>query len=528
MDVKAILGASKTYTDRKTSVPIENIIYNGDFSAGNSGWTTTNGVLDTSQGYGVYSHNESFNVTASNSVRQSLLSKADHDDILYLSFFCKSIEGSNAIIVRQVTTRMTIYAESDFNRYSETFRFNSEPGYYGASLAFGIASSNPYSFALKNIVVVNLTKAFGAGNEPSKEFMDHVLEGIEGSWFEGAVDVNAVSLALLKIVNAELVRKDFEPIFSVQKIGDTFPHGDLPGIGEPGSLFDYTNDNHELVYSIFDNLMAENPEYITRTELGKTDDGIPVYEYFFDPPRPGDDYVEPYPKILIGASIHGNENLSTTALTLLFKRICEEWQDDPVLEYLRFCVRFAVCPIRSPRDYNNKTYVNVNGVNINRNFSNGWDASSDPTKGPEPFSEVETRIQRDWLYSHTDALHHVDCHVRGGRQMVADDRMMWLGMGRPNNSFHCANTIEQMSRRWKRKYPQLPDIPHYGYVTRTTGGNGTINGFCNTVVGIDSTLWEGFSMSTTMNQVENADVVNMNVDFLGQHLVNIIKFYQGK
>src|SRR5699024_2725740 len=192
---------------------------------------------------------------------------------------------------------------------------------------------------------------------------------------------------------------------------------------------------------------------------------------------------------------------------------------------LRNNVIFSICPIRSPRDYDNKTYVNVNGVNINRNFPYRWEERDDDTKGTEPFSEVESRVQRDIIEANKDAIHHVDVHVRGGRQRVDDDKMIDLRMGLPNEIQAAEETIEQLSRRWKEKYPHLPN-GFLGKCTYSNSTGATIGGYVRNIVGIPSVTWEGFSRSDTMNEIENADIINMNVEFLGQYMVNVLKYYQ--
>ena len=42
----------------------------------------------------------------------------------------------------------------------------------------------------KNILVINLTTTFGAGNEPTKEQMDQIMEQFPNSWFNGTVTAN--------------------------------------------------------------------------------------------------------------------------------------------------------------------------------------------------------------------------------------------------------------------------------------------------------------------------------------------------
>lgn len=313
--------------------------------------------------------------------------------------------------------------------------------------------------------------------------------------------------------------------FSLDKVSGSVSDSDVPGIGDLDSPFDYTNDDHNLVYSLFDDLAQSNSNYITKTELGLAYNGLPVNEYNFSPVRVSHSTVKPYPKILLGASVHGGEGLAVTALYYAMKRVTEDWQTDEKLEYLRHNVNFSVIPLRNPGAYNEKLYVYPNGVNINRNFSYGWDSSSDTTKGTAPFSELETQIQRDWMMENQDALFQIDCHVRGGRQIVDDDKLMWLSCSDENQAIIAGNTIETLNKRWHQKYPQLNNTPMLGYLT-TGEANGTLRSYAFRELGIPTITWEGFSRSTTMSNMEDKDIVQMNVDYLIQLMLDIVKRYQ--
>src|SRR5699024_10365651 len=99
--------------------------------------------------------------------------------------------------------------------------------------------------------------------------------------------------------------------FSSENLEGEYSETDLPGVGDEASPFDYENDNHEIVYGLYNQIMEGNQENIKRIEWGRTDNDIPIYEYVSNPPRPsGLGVLKPYPKIIMGASIHGGEGLS--------------------------------------------------------------------------------------------------------------------------------------------------------------------------------------------------------------------------
>lgn len=314
--------------------------------------------------------------------------------------------------------------------------------------------------------------------------------------------------------------------FSVEKLTGDFPESNLPGVGEEGNPFNRTNDDYTLVYSLFDDLMDSNSNYITREEIGRSTNDVPIYCYHFTPeitPVTAGPLLKPYPKVIMDSSIHGGENLGTDALYFLFKRICEDWQNDKGLEYLRHYVNFAIVPLPNPEDYTSKQYIGIDGVNLNRDFDFDWQQSEGT--GTTAFSRVEAQVMRDFFFANDDALLFVNCHVRGGA-VTDDSETMWLGSSNVRETPILSNTIEKMTRKWKEKYPALQNVGgQLGHIT-TRDGSGTIKSYVHHVVGINSILWEGFKATPTMNDFEGKDVVDMNVQFLGETLFNIVKNYQ--
>ena len=315
--------------------------------------------------------------------------------------------------------------------------------------------------------------------------------------------------------------------FSVEKLTSDFPESNLSGVGEEGNPFDRTNDDYNLVYSLFDDLMSANHNYITKEEIGRSTNDVPIYCYHFKPevaPVTAGPLLKPYPKVIMDSSIHGGENLSTDSLYFLFKRICEDWQNDKGLEYLRHYVNFAIVPLPNPEDYTNKQYIGLNGVNLNRDFDFDWQQSEGT--GTTPFTRVEAQVMRDFFFANDDALLFVNCHVRGGA-VTDDGETMWLGSSNVRETPILANTIEKMTRKWKEKYPALQNVAgQLGHIT-TRDGSGTVKSYAHHVVGINSILWEGFKATPTMTDYEGKDVVDMNVQFLGETVFNIVKNYQG-
>lgn len=159
----------------------------------------------------------------------------------------------------------------------------------------------------------------------------------------------------------------------------------------------------------------DNGVFVGKKELGKDESGQhSIWQYEL---RPID---KAYKKtILLSSGLHTYELPASFGLARWVKEFMES--PYPVFQYMRQNVRVILIPIMNPWGFNQnpKTYGNVNGVNINRNFDT-WDGAwaSFPVvddewnrKGELPFSEVETQIIREWATAHDYADFWIDCHT---------------------------------------------------------------------------------------------------------------------
>ena len=79
-----------------------------------------------------------------------------------------------------------IYLDSDdWFMYSGVAQFDASL----SSNLYGFYDSNPSGKLIKNRVLINLTKEFGKGNEPTTEQMDALLEIFPNSWFYGTKNI---------------------------------------------------------------------------------------------------------------------------------------------------------------------------------------------------------------------------------------------------------------------------------------------------------------------------------------------------
>ena len=167
--------------------------------------------------------------------------------------------------------------------------------------------------------------------------------------------------------------------------------------------------------NLWESLRTGNPEYITRSNLGKDSSGTyDIWEYAFTPKN--------YTKTeFIVCGVHGGEVTPVLTLYRFFKHLTEDYTKYPQLGEIRDDVRFIVIPIVNPWGMSQKpkTRHNVNGVDLNRNFDFKW--ASNPNvepfkhgyKGTAPFSEAESRYIRDTFTKYKDISVFFDFHNFG-------------------------------------------------------------------------------------------------------------------
>ena len=174
-----------------------------------------------------------------------------------------------------------------------------------------------------------------------------------------------------------------------------------------------TKDPELFINAFYEPLREDHPEYITRKVMGKDQSGTyNIYNYELTPAG--------YSKeIILSAGTHGNEYTASFMLARFVNILVNEWKQFPQLAYLRKNVKFIICPLNNPWSFANNKRQNVNGVDINRNTDYLWDKITSAKfqigganyKGTAPFSEVETRLYKQMIQEHPNALAAIDFHT---------------------------------------------------------------------------------------------------------------------
>lgn len=221
--------------------------------------------------------------------------------------------------------------------------------------------------------------------------------------------------------------------------------------------------------------------------------------------------------------VHGNEKLSVWGLTQYIKDLCENWQMKPELEFIRCNLELIVIPIINVSGYDANTRVNANGVDLNRNFPEGW-KSSDPASvnysGPEPASEVETQLMMSFIEENNNAEYMIDFHNFYQRE----SRVLWTPTNKVETKQIAMNTIATVARKWRQEYDFVPKTEPFGYVSSLAAA--TMFRWAESI-GMKTILAETARQIDYAPNAKHYDDLasKLSVDYLGNILVTIAKSF---
>lgn len=237
---------------------------------------------------------------------------------------------------------------------------------------------------------------------------------------------------------------------------------------------DFRNVTSEQVYQMYDDLMSQHPE-ITKVNLGENSVGDPIAYYRFTPRRPNADVSTKIPKIFLLCGVHGMEHTPPLATFLMLREIYNNWQSNELLEALRFNVQFIVLPVANPDGWNRYNRVNPNGVDINRNWPEGWVLTSEGAfySGPSPASELETQYAMQVFNENSDIDIFYDFHNFNGTNADTHPHFIWVSTNTADKHVQRMTQclVGRMTRKWRSEYDFIPDPPYFaGYSTSNQQG----------------------------------------------------------
>ena len=199
--------------------------------------------------------------------------------------------------------------------------------------------------------------------------------------------------------------------FNVPLNGLWFPEDLLPAN-------DYSSTIYADLIAEWNNVISSytsNEFNLIKTNLGKDQSGTyDIYKIEFSM-KPQSRYDE-QPIIMLNAGIHGSEMANPLLLLDFFKLLLNS--NDKLFVYLRDTFKFVIIPHSNPYGYENKIRSNSRGVNLNRNFPDGWYYSGEPnnfvgSSGDSPLSEKEAQYIYNVIKSN-DYLLFIDLHNYSG------------------------------------------------------------------------------------------------------------------
>ncbi len=187
-----------THTHIENGRSMTNQIVNGSFEDGETGWSTSrvdeaeNSLAITNTRFitteksvsGLHSYHFVYTTW-----EYQKLTANDQDKLYYGGKFMTEVKQGPFLQIskKDATTKskLTVTVSPDkFTLNSKTFIADGEAIYFQVGLCKSCSNSNTY---VDDMIAVNLTQTFGAGNEPTKEEMDAI------GWFDGTIQIASKS-----------------------------------------------------------------------------------------------------------------------------------------------------------------------------------------------------------------------------------------------------------------------------------------------------------------------------------------------
>lgn len=164
-----------------TYKPMQNLVANGNFANGTTGWTSPNATSFT-----VTSNEATFTATGQAGNIQAPLSIGNVGDKIYVRAEVKAT--SNLVLLNNAGILATAFHSGSGQYEVLSSVFNSTGGTTSIRVQDN-RTSGWNAISAKKFIEINLTAHFGAGKEPSKEEMDELLTLHYDGWFDGTSNV---------------------------------------------------------------------------------------------------------------------------------------------------------------------------------------------------------------------------------------------------------------------------------------------------------------------------------------------------
>ena len=284
-----------------------------------------------------------------------------------------------------------------------------------------------------------------------------------------------------------------------------------------------------LVYSWFDALADDYPDYITKTLLGNDESGsLPIYQYRFKPKLPNPhEYVlnTKIPKVML-ITVH-NEGMNMVALHILMREICRNWQNSDALTSMRFGIEFVVIPVGNPWGLDNGKRTNVNKIDINRQFPANW---------------IQDGVVGDYFYSGTSALSEAEAqHIYASMVNENPDvyfdvhsygawnkngTSAWIPLLNDKTNSAVISAMTKIYAQYKKQYSWLVDIEDLMDVSNENIlGGGTSSKSAASLGAVGGTFETAWNLKDAPDGGlrGHTPAINFTVDLLGTCILQAIK-----
>lgn len=281
--------------------------------------------------------------------------------------------------------------------------------------------------------------------------------------------------------------------------------------GNVDSFGDFNWDSEEFVNNVYEPMRLNNPDYITRTNIGKDQSGLyDMYSYVFEP----ENYEQ---TMFLTAGQHGDEEGAYFALGNFMQQICYEDGSNEQLHYLRTKVRFVVIPIVNVWSVSQRHIrYNSTSTDLNRDWGN---LTQQETKNV--YAEIERYSSEiTMLFDFHTTPYPADSDLYYNFPIVADNAD--CNLKTVNHIYHTL---------LKKGYVNgLREI-----YTPTQGGQAAVTGKYPTDTTLQGTIWNRFNIPTiTIEHLNNdlfpekysSDAMTLAIDAFGNFIIQNALYFK--
>ena len=180
---------------------LKNEVVNGDFSQGTTGWVSYNATINNVNGELNAEPNAGFG-------QAFQLLKTIVGDKYYMRAKVKANVNNVVILFASVTSS----AHSGNGQYQQLSLIASAETTANPLIILDVTPTASIPFTADDVVVINLTKTFGVGNEPSKLEMDELMKVIPNGWWDGELSLTQKQFITWQL---NLIRKNTNAIIAL-------------------------------------------------------------------------------------------------------------------------------------------------------------------------------------------------------------------------------------------------------------------------------------------------------------------------